>query len=213
MSQRKINNKRITPRLFSNKILEKLSHVHPIVPVIIYVPVAGYFLARAAMVESLSTSIIISLFTAGFVFWTFAEYILHRYVFHFEFHSKLGEKVHFLIHGIHHDYPRDPLRLVMPPAVSIPLAILFYGLFWLTIGATYTPAFFAGFIIGYLAYDIIHYAVHHYSLRNNRILLWLKQHHLRHHYQDEENGFGVSSPLWDYVLKTLPIKSKQSSNR
>jgi sterol desaturase/sphingolipid hydroxylase (fatty acid hydroxylase superfamily) len=35
-----------------------------------------------------------------------------------------------------------------------------------------------------------------------RVGLFLKHHHVRHHYLDNGRGYGVSSPLWDYVFRT-----------
>ena len=50
---------------------------------------------------------------------------MHRIVFHFEPEKGIGAPLHWIIHGVHHDHPNDPLRLVMPPALSVPLAALF----------------------------------------------------------------------------------------
>ena len=125
---------------------------------------------------------------------------MHRWVFHYEPTSRLGKQLHFLLHGVHHDYPKDASRLVMPPIVSIPLALFFYGMFAVTFGRV-APAAFAGFLAGYLFYDILHYATHHFSMKRG-IWLWLKKYHMRHHYDDDHVGYGVSSPLWDYVFGT-----------
>ena len=65
---------------------------------------------------------------------------------------------------------------------------------------------FAGFVAGYLAYDTIHYAVHHFSL-HSRLMLYLKKKHFRHHYQDSTKDFGVSTSLWDIVMGTNGPKS------
>lgn len=198
-----VSNKQETPRLFSNELMEKLSHVHPTVPLILYVPLVAYFLFFVNHGDLTVTGQIV-LFAGGVILWTLMEYVIHRFVFHYHPSSDLGQKVHFLVHGIHHDYPRDPMRLVMPPVVSIPLAILFYSLFKMTLGPIYTPAFFSGFVFGYLCYDMIHYATHHLSLRNSKVGLWLQQYHLLHHYQDETSGYGVSNPIWDFVFRTTP---------
>ena len=72
--------------------------------------------------------------SAGSLIWTLTEYWLHRLVFHWEPKFRGGDRLHFIIHGVHHDHPNDALRLVMPPAVSIPLAALFFGLFVLVFG-------------------------------------------------------------------------------
>ena len=71
----------------------------------------------------------------GYVFWTLTEYWMHRIVFHFEPEDGIGARLHWIIHGVHHDHPNDPLRLVMPPSVSVPLAIAFYGVFVVVLGA------------------------------------------------------------------------------
>jgi sterol desaturase/sphingolipid hydroxylase (fatty acid hydroxylase superfamily) len=213
MEKRTICNRKITPRLFSNPLLETLSHVHPAIPLVIYLPVIAYCVFYALTVASLSPGLVAVLFLGGLACWTFVEYALHRFVFHYEPSTEFGQKIHFLFHGIHHAYPRDPKRLVMPPSVSIPLAAGFYGLFVVALGQALAVPFFAGFMIGYLCYDGIHYAVHHFSFRRSKLFTWLKQHHLRHHYQNPERAYGVSSPLWDHLLGTMPNSGGILCNR
>jgi len=124
-------------------------------------------------------------------------------VFHFEPEDGIGARLHWMIHGVHHDHPNDPMRLVMPPSASIPLALLFGALFWLVLGGDAATAFTAGFLAGYLAYDMIHYAVHHHVPRS-AVGKKLRELHMRHHFQDHERGFGVSAPYWDRVFGTAP---------
>ena len=112
--------------------------------------------------------------------------------------------MHFIIHGIHHDHPNDKMRLVMPPSVSIPLAALFFAAFWLIFGTAAFPLF-AGFIFGYLVYDYTHYYVHHFVPKSD-LGKKLREQHMRHHFQDHRFGYGVSSPVWDVVFRTLPGK-------
>lgn len=137
----------------------------------------------------------------GLGVWTLTEYVLHRFVFHWELPGKFGQRIHFIFHGVHHDYPSDSKRLVMVPTVSIPLASLFYFLFYFIFGPALVNPFFIGFILGYLTYDMTHYAVHHFNLKSP-FWLELKNHHMRHHYMDSEHGYGVSSKIWDYVFRT-----------
>ena len=112
--------------------------------------------------------------------------------------------MHFIIHGIHHDHPNDKLRLVMPPAVSIPLAALFFfALHPRSSGRPEAYPLFGGFIAGYLVYDYTHYYVHHF-VPKSQLGKKLREQHMRHHFQDHRFGFGVSSPLWDAVFRTLP---------
>ena len=201
MAKKFVSNKDESARLFKSDFLEFFTHVHWSVPIIIYLPVTVYFLVMAGNTPGLGLQNIILLFVLGFVFWTLTEYLLHRFVFHYELKSAFGQRMHFLLHGVHHDYPNDSKRLVMPPSVSLPLSLLFYGLFILVLGEAYTAPFFAGFLVGYICYDEVHYATHHAPMKS-RFWLAIKHHHILHHFRDPGRGFGVSSPVWDYVLGT-----------
>jgi dihydroceramide fatty acyl 2-hydroxylase len=156
---------------------------------------------------------ILGMAAAGVLLWTAAEYFLHRYVFHFVPKGPLKgfqERVVYLIHGIHHDQPEDATRLVMPPAASVGLGILFYLLFRAIFGEQWVMPFFAGFLAGYLCYDYAHYAIHHF-LPKNRVLKYLKNHHMKHHYMTHGARWGVSSPLWDILCGTM--KERVSGER
>ena len=208
--KRYVSNKDETVRMFQRDWMEFFTHIHPSVPVIIYVPVIAYFLYRAAFVRPVAFVSAALLCAGGILVWTLTEYVLHRFAFHYHPKSELGKAIHFIFHGVHHDYPRDSKRLVMAPVVSIPLALLFYAGFYPLLGETRVAPFFAGFIFGYLCYDMIHYATHHFSIKS-RFGLWLKHHHMLHHYQDEEKRYGVSTPLWDFVFRTMPAEEKTAS--
>src|SRR5919106_757698 len=155
---------RASPRMFDNELLDRLSRVHPAVPVVIFLPAIAVLLGFG--VESTVAPLtLVGLFVAGYFFWTLSKYWIHRVIFHFEPEDGLGAKLHWMIHGVHHDHPNDPMRLVMPPSASIPLALAFYALFWAVLGADNATAFGAGFLAGYLAYDMIHYHLHHHTPR------------------------------------------------
>jgi sterol desaturase/sphingolipid hydroxylase (fatty acid hydroxylase superfamily) len=126
---------------------------------------------------------------------------MHRFVFHYYPTSQWGQRIHFIFHGVHHDFPKDKKRLVMPPSASIPLAALFYFIFSLVLAQVNLYAFFPGFLLGYLMYDMMHYAMHHYNFKSG-IMKKVKQHHMLHHYQDPTKGFGVSSSLWDEIMRS-----------
>lgn len=205
-----VSNKDESARLFKSDFLEMFSHVHPSVPLIVYIPVMGYFLYQAVYTYQYGAAAVAGWFAFGLFFWTLTEYLLHRFVFHYEPTSSWGKYLHFMLHGVHHDYPNDSLRLVMPPVVSIPLAMLFYYLFVAIFGTPNTAPFFAGFILGYMIYDSWHYASHHFAMKSPR-WLWLKQYHMLHHYQDPQTRFGVSSPLWDYVFGTTASKQEKEA--
>lgn len=195
-------------RLFESDFLEFFTHVHPLVVVAIWLPVAVFFLVRAIRAPELGAGAVVGGLVIGLAVWTLAEYTLHRFVFHFRPRTPRQERLSFLFHGVHHAQPRVKSRLVMPPAVSIPLALLFYGLFRLVIaGVLGAPAWvapvFAGFAFGYLLYDTTHYATHHFRLKW-RYFQWVRRHHMLHHAQTPNRRFGVSTPFWDYVFGTEP---------
>jgi sterol desaturase/sphingolipid hydroxylase (fatty acid hydroxylase superfamily) len=197
-----------SPPMFENRLLDRFTRVHPAVPPVIFGPIIAYMLIEGLPRFSLLGSI--GLLIGGYVFWTLFEYWLHRLVFHFEpYRSQFGMRMHWMIHGVHHDHPNDPLRLVMPPSVSLPLGALVVWVFWLVLGYDAMLVFGGGFLAGYLAYDMLHYHVHHHTPRT-AVGKRLRELHMRHHFQDDERGFGISAPYWDTVFGTAP---QQVGNR
>jgi sterol desaturase/sphingolipid hydroxylase (fatty acid hydroxylase superfamily) len=205
-SKSRINEEPI--RLFKSDFLEFFTHISPIAVLVIWVPVVGYFIFRSIALEKTGALTIVLGFLLGLFLWTFAEYTLHRFLFHFKPKTPGQERLSFLMHGVHHAQPRDKTRLVMPPAVSIPLALVFYGLFYvfftyaLMIPYWVSPVF-AGFILGYIAYDMIHYGTHHFPVKKGYFRM-VRRNHMHHHFQTPDKRFGVSNPLWDYVFSTMP---------
>jgi len=220
--RRYVSNDDVTCRMFRNSLFERLSHVHPAVPHVLYLPVIGVSLVIAARAGQDAGRIAL-LFAGGALFWSLLEYVIHRFVFHpppwVEEETRAvtaslapGEAVipalpswrhrfYFLVHGVHHDYPNDSRRLVMPPSVSIPLAVIFWFVFQWAIGPL-APAAFAGLVAGYLVYDTTHYLTHH-SAGKTALGRYQKKRHFRHHYYDSTRNFGVSSPLWDVLWGTM----------
>jgi sterol desaturase/sphingolipid hydroxylase (fatty acid hydroxylase superfamily) len=196
--------------MFENPLLELASRVHPAVPPLLYLPVVTICLVLAIGREDLAVPSVIGVFGLGLVAWSLAEYLLHRFVFHFEPDTPWGRRLHFIIHGVHHEYPHDPMRLVMPPSVSVPLAILVFLLFRLLVGPVWSLPFFAGFLVGYLIYDMTHFHIHHHR-SDNRLSLALRRYHYRHHFQQSDRGYGVTSSLWDRVFRTVPVLRRLSS--
>jgi sterol desaturase/sphingolipid hydroxylase (fatty acid hydroxylase superfamily) len=195
--------------MFKNGLMEGLSKVHFTVPLYIYVPTIAYFIYRSFS-EGISGLTFAGYMVFGLAAWTATEYVLHRFIFHYIPKQKWALRLHFIFHGVHHDYPRDKMRLVMPPSASIPLAFIFYFLFkWLIGAPAELHAFFPGFLIGYLIYDMLHYAMHHYNFKSG-LMKKIKQHHMLHHYQDSTKGFGVSSVLWDKVLRSDFPRNEQN---
>lgn len=192
--------------MFDNDVLERFSRIHPSTPFVVWIPVAAFFLWRSAARRDLLPLGVAGTLLAGIFAWTLVEYVLHRWIFHWVNDTPRGRRIHFLLHGVHHDFPSDKDRLVMPLPTSVPLAVLFHVVFMLLLGRALGEPFFAGFVAGYLFYDGTHYFVHHF-VPTSRWGKLLRRHHMMHHHADHEGGFGVSSPLWDYVFRTLPKRS------
>ena len=196
-----------SPPMFDSRLLDVCSRVHPVVPVVLFGPAIVILLAHG--LGRMGTPAALAWALGGYAFWTLTEYWMHRIVFHFEPERGIGARLHWIIHGVHHDHPNDPLRLVMPPSVSIPLAVLFYVLFRVALGGDVAPAFAAGSLGGYLLYDMTHYHVHHHRPRT-RLGKRLRELHMRYHFQDDTRGFGVSAPWWDHVFGTAPRRAGRS---
>lgn len=189
-----------TVRLFKSDFLEFFSHVHWSVPLFLYLPLIFYFLWKIFAAPDLQPLKVFAFMGAGFVLWSFTEYTLHRFLFHFK-PKKYFKRFFYTIHEIHHDYPSDSTRLVLPPPLSLPMAVLFYFLFSWALPAGLWEPFYVGFGLGYLGYDMTHYAVHHVNF-NHPWWKYLKRYHLQHHFREPDRAYGVSSPFWDYVFGT-----------
>jgi sterol desaturase/sphingolipid hydroxylase (fatty acid hydroxylase superfamily) len=143
-------------------------------------------------------------FVSGWVAWTLFEYVLHRWVYHIKTENRIINAIQHAGHGIHHQFPRDPTRLAMPPISAIILQFVFFAIFWLLM-QNYTFAFFPGFLTGYIVYISLHYLEH--CVRPPRFAplhrLW-KCHALHHYKYPETKAFGVSTLIWDVIFGTKP---------
>ncbi len=186
-------------RLFKNDFLEKLTFVHPWMPISVWMPVSIFSFAYSLQANTFIETV--GLFFLGLFIWTFTEYTLHRFFFHYHARSEIGKKFFYLIHGIHHDDPDDQRRLLMPLSAAFILAALLFGLFYLFFGSQYVFGFFSGFLIGYLCYDYVHFFTH-FGRYKSGFMKHLQKQHMVHHFNKPHALYGVSSPLWDYVFKT-----------
>ena len=187
-------------RMFQNPLLEKLSHVHPLTPLFLYIPVISFSIYYYFFKENPGVFAFLIFYGAGAFFWTIAEYVVHRFLFHPPYSDSHLRWLYFYTHGVHHEAPNDATRLVMPPGASIPLAIMFFFIFKALLPDDYL-GFFAGFVSGYLVYDFLHFSTHFFTFEWN----WfkkLRKHHNVHHFNDPGKNFGVSNSLWDYIFFT-----------
>lgn len=210
MSHLPVDHSNTPIRLFKSDFLEFFTHISPLAVVVLWLPVVVFFFARPILTAGRLEWFVPVGFLLGLFLWTLLEYLLHRFLFHFPARGALQERISFLFHGVHHAQPQCKTRLVMPPAVSIPMAALMYGLLYLLLAVLFgLPQWVApltsGLLLGYLIYDLTHYATHHFPMRSG-YAKFLKRYHLRHHYKTPNQRFGVSSPLWDWVFGTMPAE-------
>ena len=203
-------------RLFKNQYLEYMTKTHPLVIWGIYVPLMGFMLYFSYSVLAFSIIQISLTFLTGMFFWSLFEYAIHRYVFHFFAESERARKIVYVIHGNHHEYPRDKERLFMPPVPSLLLSSTVFSLMYL-VGylfgvSAYVFAFFPGFVLGYLIYGTMHFAIHAWTPPFKWMKPLWRNHHL-HHYKNVELGFGVSSTLWDHVFGTMFDLKKEKEDK
>lgn len=188
-------------RLFESRYLEMLTKTHPLVIWGMYLPVIGYMLYYSHRTLGYGIGMIALIFAGAVLCWSLFEYIMHRFVFHMASENALQQRCIYILHGNHHEYPRDKQRLLMPPVPSLILASLIFGGMYLLLHRI-TFIFFPGFLLGYLSYGSLHYAIHAWNPPFPFMKPLWRNHHL-HHYKSEEKGFGVSSSLWDRVFGTL----------
>ena len=189
--------------MFENKLLNRLTQTHIATPIVIFIVYAIALLYYTEVATALGLTTVVAVFLAGTLSFTFAEYLIHRWVYHPPHgSSERYKEVMYNAHGFHHDYPKDKKRLAMPPIVAVIVSTVLLGVFRLVLG-DYSFSFLAGFVVGYAMYLVVHYTVHMYPPPKNFLkALWVN--HALHHYSEDDVLFGVSQPLWDYVFGTLP---------
>ena len=194
-----VSAKNETVRIFENDFLEWCSHIHPATPLVGFTPVVAWLLWHASHV--ISTSAVLGYVGLGLWVWICFEYWLHRWIFHYEAKTKFGQRIMFFVHGVHHAYPQDATRLVMPLAVSFPLGGIFYLIFIGVFAEGAAQAVAAGLYIGYVVYDCVHYGTHHLKMKNPIAAFW-KRNHLKHHFSKDGKAYTILIPFWDYVFGT-----------
>jgi len=188
-----------------------LTKTHPLVIWGMYLPVIIYFLYHSVFVLDFRITVAALVFLGGMFLWTFFEYLMHRFAFHIVAESERAKKFVYVMHGNHHHFPRDKERLFMPPVPSLILASIIFALMFLVIG-NFAFMLFPGFMLGYLLYGSMHYAIHAWNPRFKWMKPLWRNHHL-HHYKDENKGFGVSTTIWDRVFGTMFDLSKEKEDK
>ncbi|MBW2527465.1 MAG: sterol desaturase family protein [Deltaproteobacteria bacterium] len=197
--------------LYRTPFVERFfGRAHPITPILWFGPLISYGLYTGFAAGRPGATL--GWFAAGVLIWTLFEYLLHRFLFHLIPRTDQAKRSAFLMHGYHHEFPRDPMRLVAPPVMSWPLGALFAVAYYLLLGAPDCWQLYAGTAAGYVAYDWIHFYTHHFRPRRG-IGRWIRRYHLSHHFRDKTSHFGISSPLWDLVFGTFRANQRKPSSQ
>jgi len=192
-------------KLFQNEKLERLTVISPKSFALTWLFVLGLALYASWGIAGIMQSI--GLVLAGLLGWTLFEYCMHRFVFHLESQTMLGQRLAFLMHGNHHAAPSDPYRNLMPPIVSLAILGTVWCVFLLLLGPS-GSTLFLGFAIGYVLYDVVHYACHQFPMRSP-VLRQLRRHHIRHHYAKVDGNYAITAIFWDRLFRTgIPFKRR-----
>ena len=89
------------------------------------------------------------------------------------------------------------------------MGIVAWLIFRAIFGNAAIPAF-AGLLVGYLIYDTTHFVLHHRSVPT-AFGKMIKRSHMRHHFMEPDENYGVSSPLWDIIFRTYGGKKPAAS--
>jgi sterol desaturase/sphingolipid hydroxylase (fatty acid hydroxylase superfamily) len=167
----------------------KLRHLatrpHPALVAVVYLALTAHALARGR--ETLGI-------VAGLVAWSVVEYAAHRWLLH-----GFTGRVYDFLHGGHHRDASNLRRGIVPLTHSLASALVLHVIAW----RSGTWSALGGLLAGYLAFEVVHAMLH---TRKVKMLLprALRRHHARHHWVDDKAAFGVTSPLWDWILGTMP---------
>ncbi len=139
-------------------------------------------------------------FGVGLLLFSWVEYGFHRWLMHGPV-PLLGPG-----HRKHHDNPKghDSMPFFLPPMIVLVLT----GLFALVLPVGYALLLAGGLACGYATYGLSHAIMHVRRFRHPLGRRWAAVHHV-HHYHPDTN-FGVTTPLWDIVLRTRHVSGSRT---
>ncbi|XP_040019426.1 fatty acid 2-hydroxylase [Gasterosteus aculeatus] len=207
-------------RLFGNPLMEAGTKTSWYWVPVVWLPVVFYFswycyttLGEGTTRLNLTSGISVPihkycfplLFLLGWFLWSFIEYCIHRFVFHMKppAHNYYLITIHFLLHGQHHKSPFDGSRLVFPPGLASLVVGSFYLILCRTLPEILGTSVFVGGLCGYVMYDMIHYYLHYGSPKRGSYMYGLKAYHVKHHFEHQRAGFGITSTFWDHPFNTV----------
>jgi sterol desaturase/sphingolipid hydroxylase (fatty acid hydroxylase superfamily) len=136
----------------------------------------------------------------GLFAFSFVEYFFHRWMFHTRI------PLFAQGHRMHHQRPLgyDSLPFFLPGAVLLVLT----GLVVLIVPTGFALLMMGSVTLGYIAYGLSHFTIHHVRFKHPLLRRWAGAHHV-HHYHPNSN-FGVTTPLWDVLLGTRYVRQPRN---
>uniref|UniRef100_A0A3Q1EYQ8 Fatty acid 2-hydroxylase n=1 Tax=Acanthochromis polyacanthus TaxID=80966 RepID=A0A3Q1EYQ8_9TELE len=207
-------------RLFGNPFMEASTKTSWYWVPVVWLPIVFYFswyclttlaegTTRIDVTSDVSIPVhkymFVPLFMFGWFLWSFMEYCIHRFVFHMKppAHNYYLITLHFLLHGQHHKSPFDGSRLVFPPGVASIAVVSFYMIVCKILPEILGISVFVGGLCGYVVYDMIHYYLHYGSPKRGSYMYGLKAYHVKHHFEHQRAGFGITTTFWDHPFNTV----------
>ncbi len=140
-------------RLFKSEYMEMMTKTHPIVIYSMYFPVIAFMLYYGASYKGLTIWLEVLLFIAGTLFWTFFEYLMHRFLFHM-FVRESGGALRRVCRSYQCMACIMNIRVIRNaclchPHRSLIVASIIFMMMHFVIGWN-TLAFFPGFLFGYM---------------------------------------------------------------
>ncbi len=197
-------------RMFQASWLEHMSHIPWWSIPLVWIPIAAGLAVVSVVHFQMGAAALLAHAAAGLLVWTLTEYLFHRFAFHYRPSSRLGRRFHFILHGVHHLDPWDRTRLVFPPVAGIAIMGAMFALYTLALPVATVTAGYVGLLLGYVTYDMTHYYTHH-GRPKGRWGRFVKAWHLAHHHKAWNAMYGVSSPLWDFVFRTVPPEDRRGA--
>ena len=180
-------------------LLKIFASKSPIWTLVFVCPLASLFLFRIS--ERLTNGQVVTCALVGIIWWSFLEYMIHRFFFHWM--STIKKLVYYIgsFHLYHHQKPKDRRVYTSGIAPAILWSVVSMCLFplFFTFSESLLISFFT--LISYFVYEFAHYYAHVYEAKSG-YLRFIQQNHFHHHLNPTVN-FGQTSPLWDYIFGTF----------
>ena len=190
-----INHSDVPIRLFKSDFLEFFTHISPVTVVVIWLPVAIFFLARGVIqLPAGAWRLVISGRGAARHLHLVTDRV-HPASLPLSLRAEDGCPGKGLLPvprrppcpAAAQDPAGDAAGTQHPAGVRLLWAVSPGGGPACWACRTGSRPLFAGFILGYLTYDLTHYATHHFPMRSG-YLKYLKRYHMMHHLQDAQRA-------------------------